>query len=137
MPTKGIRSFDRTFILVPSVEGSKARLAGWQFVILSDQLVVRNYSSPEAWAPGPLKVQIPEPGDAGPSARPVNGQQLPLPPRPQPAVRQLPAAPPIQPQQPLPAPSQPSTLVNQPNLNQELLATLVSSFRLFQATEPC
>lgn len=30
---------------------------GWDVMILSDQLVVRAYSSPEAWKPGPMLVQ--------------------------------------------------------------------------------
>lgn len=36
-------------------------MAGWDVEILSDQLVVRNYSSHEAWKPGPLLVQAPDP----------------------------------------------------------------------------
>lgn len=30
-------------------------------MILSDQFVVRNYSSHEAWAPGPMRVQAGDP----------------------------------------------------------------------------
>ncbi|KAI0040094.1 NTF2-like protein [Auriscalpium vulgare] len=55
----GIRSFDRTFVLVPAPEGSRAQAAGWGVEILSDQLVIRAYSSHEAWTPGPLLVQAP------------------------------------------------------------------------------
>ena len=36
---------------------SSAKLAGWSLEILSDQLVVRNYSSHEAWKQGPMLVQ--------------------------------------------------------------------------------
>ena len=55
-PSRGIRSFDRSFILAPAEDGSRAKLAGWPVVILSDQLVVRAYSSHEAWAPGPIRM---------------------------------------------------------------------------------
>ncbi|KAG5653640.1 hypothetical protein H0H81_011742 [Sphagnurus paluster] len=55
--TEGIRSFDRSFILTPAPEGSPAKLAGWDVVILSDQWTIRVYSSHEAWKPGPLLVQ--------------------------------------------------------------------------------
>ncbi|KAI8878239.1 hypothetical protein K501DRAFT_326125, partial [Backusella circina FSU 941] len=37
-------SFDRTFIVAPAVPGSSAHSAGWVYVILSDSLIVRNYS---------------------------------------------------------------------------------------------
>lgn len=70
----GLRSFDRSFVLGVPADGSRyvffgnthgttddgsssAKLAGWDLEILSDQLVVRNYSSHEAWKPGPLLVQ--------------------------------------------------------------------------------
>lgn len=55
--TEGIRSFDRTFILAPAVEESRAKLNGWDVVILSDQWIIRGYSSHEAWKPGPMLVQ--------------------------------------------------------------------------------
>jgi len=54
---QGIRSFDRSFVLAPAPEGSRAKQAGWDVAIMSDQLVVRNYSTHEAWTPGPMKVQ--------------------------------------------------------------------------------
>ena len=41
---------------------SSAKLAQWDVLILSDQLVVRSYSDPAAWKPGPLKTQYEEPG---------------------------------------------------------------------------
>ncbi|KAI0925950.1 hypothetical protein AcV5_008540 [Taiwanofungus camphoratus] len=56
-PSKGIRSFDRSFVLAPAPEGSRAKQNGWNVIILSDQLVVRAYSSHEAWRPGPMRVQ--------------------------------------------------------------------------------
>ncbi|KAJ3499371.1 hypothetical protein NLJ89_g10107 [Agrocybe chaxingu] len=68
----GIRSFDRTFMLVPAPEGSRAKLNGWDVAILSDQWIIRGYSSHEAWKPGPLLVQAtsqqsqPAPGAAQP-----------------------------------------------------------------------
>lgn len=76
--TGGIRSFDRTFMLVPSPDNSRyvlylyssltpahcflidfssAKLSGWNVVILSDQWIIRSYSSHEAWKPGPMLVQ--------------------------------------------------------------------------------
>ncbi|EAU85279.2 hypothetical protein CC1G_10065 [Coprinopsis cinerea okayama7 len=55
--TEGIRSFDRTFVLAPAPEGSRARLNGWDVMILSDQWTIRIYSSHEAWKPGPMLVQ--------------------------------------------------------------------------------
>lgn len=60
---EGVRSFDRSFVLAPSTEGSPAHQAGWPVVILSDQLVIRHYSSNEAWAVGPLKVQTEQPAE--------------------------------------------------------------------------
>lgn len=75
VPTQGIRSFDRSFVLAPAPEGSpcvasfihigrlytnliySAKLNGWDVQILSDQLAVRGYSSHEAWKPGPMLVQ--------------------------------------------------------------------------------
>ncbi|OBZ72182.1 mRNA export factor mex67 [Grifola frondosa] len=64
LPVEGIRSFDRSFVLAIAPEGSRAKLNGWDVVILSDQLVVRAYSSHEAWRPGPMRVQA---GDSLPS----------------------------------------------------------------------
>jgi len=61
-PSQGIRSFDRSFVLAPAPDGSRAKLNGWDVMILSDQLVVRAYSSHEAWRPGPLLVQAAENG---------------------------------------------------------------------------
>ncbi|EIN04027.1 NTF2-like protein [Punctularia strigosozonata HHB-11173 SS5] len=60
-PVGGIRSFDRSFVLAPSPAGSPAKAAGWDVVILSDQLLVRAYSSHEAWKPGPMRVQAGDP----------------------------------------------------------------------------
>ncbi|KAJ7163930.1 hypothetical protein C8R43DRAFT_989194 [Mycena crocata] len=56
-PSQGIRSFDRTFMLAPAPEGSRAKQNGWDVVILSDQWTIRGFSKPEAWAPGPMLVQ--------------------------------------------------------------------------------
>jgi len=56
-PVTGLRSFDRSFILAPALEGSRAKALGWDVEILSDQLTVRSYSSCEAWRPGPMVVQ--------------------------------------------------------------------------------
>ncbi|KAJ7760723.1 hypothetical protein DFH07DRAFT_430072 [Mycena maculata] len=56
-PSQGVRSFDRTFMLAPAPDGSRAKMAGWDVVILSDQWTIRGFSKPEAWAPGPMLVQ--------------------------------------------------------------------------------
>ncbi|KAA1467548.1 NTF2-like protein [Dentipellis sp. KUC8613] len=56
-PAGGVRSFDRSFILAPAAPESRAKANGWDVEILSDQLVVRAYSSHESWRPGPLLVQ--------------------------------------------------------------------------------
>lgn len=76
-PSQGIRSFDRSFVLAPAPDGSRlvmflsifsrcftdfashssAKSNGWDVMILSDQLVVRAYSSHEAWSPGPMLIQ--------------------------------------------------------------------------------
>ncbi|KAI7899933.1 uncharacterized protein BX663DRAFT_440240 [Cokeromyces recurvatus] len=37
-------SFDRSFLVAPSSPGSRAHSAGWSYIILSDSLIVRNYS---------------------------------------------------------------------------------------------
>ncbi|KAI9061006.1 NTF2-like protein [Trametes sanguinea] len=57
LPSEGIRSFDRSFVLAVAPEGSRARQNDWKVIILSDQLVIRAYSSFEAWRPGPMRVQ--------------------------------------------------------------------------------
>lgn len=76
MPSKGIRSFDRTFTLAPAPPGSpyaaprlplllttnthqaetfipslRAHLAGWPCIILSDSLSIRGYTDPSVWTP--------------------------------------------------------------------------------------
>jgi len=56
-PVHGLRSFDRSFILAPALEGSRAKVLGWDVEVLSDQLTVRSYSSCEAWQSGPMVVQ--------------------------------------------------------------------------------
>ncbi|KAF8907245.1 hypothetical protein CPB84DRAFT_1813529 [Gymnopilus junonius] len=63
--TGGVRSFDRTFILLPAEEGSASKLNGWDIVIISDQWIIRSYSSHEAWKPGPLLVQAVSPASSG------------------------------------------------------------------------
>jgi nuclear RNA export factor len=39
------------------IDFSSAQLSGWTVVILSDQWIIRSYSSHEAWKPGPMLVQ--------------------------------------------------------------------------------
>ena len=76
--------------MVPALEGSRwvrffgsrrtlftliqirAKSNGWDVEILSDQLVIRGYSSHEAWSPGPLLVQAAsgsQPASLPPSVR--------------------------------------------------------------------
>ncbi|KIY68730.1 NTF2-like protein [Cylindrobasidium torrendii FP15055 ss-10] len=57
-PCDGLRSFDRTMILLPAeIANPGAKQAGWDLVILSDQLTVRAFSSSEVWKVGPMVVQ--------------------------------------------------------------------------------
>lgn len=89
--TGGIRSFDRTFMLVPAAEGSRcvllynallseadvrlsAKTNGWDIAILSDQWIIRNYSSHEAWKAGPLLVQAASPAHPAPTPAPTGAQ---------------------------------------------------------------
>ncbi|KAA1080782.1 nuclear mRNA export, poly(A)+RNA binding protein [Puccinia graminis f. sp. tritici] len=51
LPSLTVRSFDRNFLLGAAGPASAAALKGWPCVILTDQLTVRGYSSPQAWAP--------------------------------------------------------------------------------------
>ncbi|KAL0948624.1 hypothetical protein HGRIS_010432 [Hohenbuehelia grisea] len=60
LPSNGLRSFDRSFMLAPAADGSLAKVNGWDVVILSDQWVIRAYSSSQAWTPGPMKLQADE-----------------------------------------------------------------------------
>ncbi|KAI0749554.1 NTF2-like protein [Daedaleopsis nitida] len=66
LPVGGVRSFDRSFVLAIAPDNSRAKQAGWDVMILSDQLVVRALSNPNAWRPGPMHVQagdlLPSPG---------------------------------------------------------------------------
>ncbi|KAI3615783.1 mrna export receptor mex67 [Moniliophthora roreri] len=57
LPSEGLRSFDRTFMLVPAPDNSPAKLNGWDVVIISDQLMIRGYSGHDAWKTGPMVVQ--------------------------------------------------------------------------------
>ena len=57
----------------------RAKLNGWDVMILSDQLCIRAYSSHEAWRPGPMKVQA---GDSLPSQQ-ATQQRTAVPPAPQ------------------------------------------------------
>ncbi|KAJ3867011.1 hypothetical protein EV359DRAFT_35403 [Lentinula novae-zelandiae] len=84
LPAEGLRSFDRTFVLIPAPEASRAKSSGWDVVIISDQWTIRAYSSPDAWKPGPMVVQ-PDPAAVrqknGPSGNDSNsdkGQTIPL-----------------------------------------------------------
>lgn len=62
VPSKGIRSFSRTFVLAPAPPNSPAALAGWPCVILSDLLTVRGYSNLEFSKPRPPpQPKVPKP----------------------------------------------------------------------------
>ncbi|KIY51733.1 NTF2-like protein [Fistulina hepatica ATCC 64428] len=76
--TQGIRSFDRTFILVPSQTGTPSQLANWPVCILSDSLTIRAYSHHSAWQSGPMLVQAIDPtGQSyGPQDLPESQQAL-------------------------------------------------------------
>ncbi|TFY76674.1 hypothetical protein EWM64_g7337 [Hericium alpestre] len=79
VPVGGVRSFDRTFALAEATPGSRAKANGWDFEVYSDQLVVRAYSSHEAWKPGPLLVQAQGATPATvPAGLNVTAAQLPL-----------------------------------------------------------
>ncbi|TFY59090.1 hypothetical protein EVJ58_g6007 [Rhodofomes roseus] len=70
-PTHCVMSFDRSFILAPAPNGTRAKQSGWDIVILSDMLVVRQYSSHEAWRPGPMRVQAGDPLPPTPTGLPT------------------------------------------------------------------
>ncbi|TCD70222.1 nuclear mRNA export, poly(A)+RNA binding protein [Steccherinum ochraceum] len=84
LPSRGIRSFDRSFILTPAPEGSRAKQLGWDVMVLSDQLCVRAYSSHEAWRPGPMKIMTgdksPRSGTPNVDPNPMNAWLATLPP---------------------------------------------------------
>ena len=48
-PSQGVRSFSRCFVVAPVLPGSTAANLGWPCVILSDQLIVRQYAGTAAW----------------------------------------------------------------------------------------
>lgn len=125
MPAQGQRSFDRTFILAPAAPDSKARQNGWEVVIVSEQLHVRNYSSHDAWAPGPITVQTEEDEKpTAPAPAPAPALALALAPAPAPGPVPVPAgtaAPPTQAPQPTPVTSEPAP--------DAILAALVSTDR--------
>ncbi|KAJ7220179.1 hypothetical protein GGX14DRAFT_433679 [Mycena pura] len=77
-PSEGIRSFDRTLMLAPAPEGSRAKMNGWDVVILSDQWTIRGFSKPEAWKPGPMLVQATLESNPPPTIRslPQDQQEL-------------------------------------------------------------
>ncbi|KZT07659.1 NTF2-like protein [Laetiporus sulphureus 93-53] len=87
-PSHGIRSFDRSFILAPAPEGSRAKQSGWDVLILSDQLVVRAYSSHEAWRPGPMRMQAEDPLPA--ASHSATSEQPQIPPHLQEALAAMP-----------------------------------------------
>ena len=51
-----------------------AKTNGWDIAILSDQWIVRNYSSHEAWKAGPLLVQAVSPTRPAPAPAPTGAQ---------------------------------------------------------------
>ncbi|KAH8553257.1 hypothetical protein BGW37DRAFT_485046 [Umbelopsis sp. PMI_123] len=97
-------SFDRVFIVGPATPGSRAQTAGWNYVILSDQWHIREYSTNKAFQPEP---DVPPPafGQAAQAHQFVQSQPFP----PLPALQTLSStqqhAPPVQ----IPQPQQPQT----------------------------
>ncbi|KAG8924477.1 nuclear mRNA export, poly(A)+RNA binding protein, partial [Tulasnella sp. 408] len=84
-----VLSFDTLLVTVhgqftESSPDSKARQNGWEAVIVSEQLHIRNYSSHEAWAPGPITVQTEDekPPAPAPAAAPTPAAAAPPPPPP-------------------------------------------------------
>ena len=53
-PSKGSRSFDRSFVLAPASASKIAVDNGWPCIILSDQLTIRSLSNSNAWKVGPI-----------------------------------------------------------------------------------
>ncbi|KAF8946396.1 nuclear mRNA export, poly(A)+RNA binding protein [Haplosporangium gracile] len=51
-PNPARKSFDRTFILAPAPVDSIAAQNGWKCVIVSDQMMVRDYNGHESWNSG-------------------------------------------------------------------------------------
>ena len=47
----------KVFSLMLTADSYRAALNNWDIMILSDQLIIRAYSSPDAWKPGPMSVQ--------------------------------------------------------------------------------
>ncbi|KAH9928646.1 uncharacterized protein B0H18DRAFT_999876 [Fomitopsis serialis] len=76
-PSRCVMSFDRSFILAPAPEGSRAKQSGWDVQILSDMWVIRQYSSHEAWRPGPMRVQAGDPLRPAPAGAPTSLQSPP------------------------------------------------------------
>ncbi|GAA5922186.1 Mex67p [Sporobolomyces koalae] len=61
-PSKGIRSFSRTFILAPAPPTSAAAIAGWPCIILSDLFTIRGYSNLDFSKPRPPpQPKVPKP----------------------------------------------------------------------------
>ena len=54
----------------------RAKANGWDVEVLSDQLVIRGYSSHAAWAPGPLPVQAAPSNSQSPSLPPFLQREL-------------------------------------------------------------
>ncbi|KAH9456385.1 hypothetical protein Pst134EB_012581 [Puccinia striiformis f. sp. tritici] len=73
-PSLTVRSFDRTFMLGAAGPASAAALKGWPCVILTDQLTVRGYSSPQAWS-----TTAPLPQTTIPNSVPILASSLPTP----------------------------------------------------------
>ena len=71
------------------IDFSSAKLSGWTVVILSDQWIIRSYSSHEAWKPGPMLVQAVTSSSAVSNTTPVQFSITSLPPDQQAAVASL------------------------------------------------
>lgn len=62
LPSQGVRSFDRAFIVAPAAPLTHAAQQGWPCVIVSDVLTLRHYSRAAAFQPDALPT-----GDAAPA----------------------------------------------------------------------
>ncbi|KAG2186604.1 hypothetical protein INT44_002828 [Umbelopsis vinacea] len=95
-------SFDRVFIVGPATPGSRAQSAGWNYVILSDQWHVREYSTNHAFQPEP-DVPLPAFGQPAQVHSFPQAQTFASPPAPQTFGSTQQQAPPLQ----IPQPQQP------------------------------
>lgn len=76
LPSLGVRSFSRCFVVAPVPPGSTAANLGWPCVIISDQLTVRQYAGTNAWNPD---ADVAPPAQAAAQANAPVPRTVPLP----------------------------------------------------------